>query len=54
LGLILGVSRKDNHSSFSLIGGKAEDCDEDIIATLKRETKEETGLDLRYCFSTCV
>lgn len=44
-GLILGVSRKNDHTSFSLVGGKVEP-NEDIITALKRECKEETGLDI--------
>jgi len=46
-GLVLGVSRKDNHNDFGIIGGKCEI--EDLfnpITTAKRETKEETGLDI--------
>ena len=46
-GLILAVSRKDNHNDFSFIGGKVDDSDnDDIIAAAIRETKEETGLDI--------
>lgn len=46
-GLILGVSRKDNHNDFGLIGGKMEPEDnDDPIATAIRECKEETGLDI--------
>lgn len=46
-GLTLGVSRKDNHNDFSLIGGKVDPEDEDdIIKAAIRETKEETGLDI--------
>jgi len=46
-GLILGVSRKDNHNDFGLIGGKMEPEDDgDPTQTAIRETKEETGLDI--------
>ena len=46
-GLILGVSRKDNHKDFGLPGGKMEDEDMfNIQTTAIRETKEETGLDI--------
>lgn len=54
-GLVLGVSRKDDHNDFGLPGGKMEDIDNnDPMATAIRETKEETGLDitgLRQIFS---
>jgi 8-oxo-dGTP pyrophosphatase MutT (NUDIX family) len=44
-GLILGVSRKDNHSSFSLPGGKMEAIDNDSYEnTAIRECFEETGI----------
>jgi mutator protein MutT len=49
-GLVLGVSRKDNHNDFGLPGGKiepGETPDEAIV----REVKEETGLDLVGYFS---
>ncbi len=46
-GLILGVSRKDDHNSMGLPGGKMEDEDMgNIQTTAIRETKEETGLDI--------
>lgn len=46
-GLILGVSRKDDHNSMGLPGGKMEDEDMgNIQITAIRETKEETGLDI--------
>lgn len=45
-GLILGVSRKDNHNDFGLPGGKMEPEDADEIAAAIREAKEETGLDI--------
>lgn len=46
-GLILGVSRKDNHNDFGLIGGKGEiEDDNDPMKTAIRECKEETGLDI--------
>lgn len=46
-GLVLGVSRKDNHNDINLIGGKMDAEDEnDIFKTAVRECKEETGLDI--------
>lgn len=54
-GLVLGVSRKDDHTNFGLAGGKMEDIDNnDPMATAIRECKEETGLDvtnLRLAFA---
>ena len=50
---VLGVSRKDDHSNFGLVGGKV-DPGETIEEAAIRETKEETGLDisnLRQIFS---
>lgn len=46
-GLVLGVSRKDNHNDFGLIGGKMDPEDNgDPMATAIRECKEETGLEI--------
>lgn len=46
-GYVLGVSRKNNHSDFGLIGGKMDPEDNgDPMVTAIRETKEETGLDI--------
>lgn len=46
-GLILGVSRKDNHKDFGLPGGKMDPEDMgDPMVTAIRECKEETGLDI--------
>jgi hypothetical protein len=45
-GLILGVSRKDNHNDFGLPGGKVDPEDKDEMAAAIRELKEETGLDV--------
>jgi 8-oxo-dGTP pyrophosphatase MutT (NUDIX family) len=45
-GKILGVSRKDNHNDFGLIGGKMDDTDLSPELAAIRETKEETGLDI--------
>lgn len=46
-GLILGVSRKDDHNDFGLIGGKMDPQDDnDPINTAIREAREETGLEI--------
>jgi ADP-ribose pyrophosphatase YjhB (NUDIX family) len=46
-GLVLGVSRKDDHNDFGLPGGKMDPEDgDDPKVTAIRETKEETGLDI--------
>jgi hypothetical protein len=46
-GLVLGVSRKDNHTDFGLPGGKMDPEDNnDPMITAIRECKEETGLDI--------
>lgn len=46
-GLVLAVSRKDDHNDMSLIGGKVDPEDnDDVVAAAIRETKEETGLDI--------
>ena len=54
-GLILGVSRKDNHNDFGLIGGKMDPEDNgEPMMTAIRECKEETGLviyDLQLVFA---
>lgn len=42
---ILGISRKDNHSAFGLVGGKVDEgetCEQAIV----REVEEETGFRL--------
>jgi 8-oxo-dGTP pyrophosphatase MutT (NUDIX family) len=46
-GLVLGVSRKDNHEDFGLPGGKMEPIDngEPKFTTI-REAFEETGLQI--------
>jgi len=58
---VLGVSRKDDHTDFGLIGGKVDDEDQreeftgityttplkkSLHKAIKREVKEETGLDI--------
>lgn len=45
-GLVLGVSRKDNHEDFGLPGGKMDPEDDDVTDAAIREVKEETGLDI--------
>ena len=53
-GLILGCTRKYDHSSWSLIGGKVNPEDETLEDAIIRETKEETGfdlVDLKYCYT---
>lgn len=45
-GFVLGVSRKDNHNDFGLIGGSLEDFDETPEAGAVREALEETGLNI--------
>jgi len=46
-GYVLGVSRKNNHNDFGLVGGIMDPEDEgDPIKTAIREAKEETGLDI--------
>lgn len=45
-GLVLGVSRKDDHTDFGLPGGKMDPEDNNPMATAIRECKEETGLDI--------
>jgi len=45
-GKVLGVSRKDDHSKFGLIGGKVDEDDISLELAAIRECKEETGLDI--------
>ncbi len=45
-GYVLCVSRKDDHTKFGLPGGKMDPEDESEIVAIKRETIEETGLDI--------
>lgn len=45
-GYVLGVSRKDNHSDFGLIGGSLEDYDKSSEEGAIREALEETGLNI--------
>ena len=44
-GLILGVSRRDDHNDFGLPGGKVEEG-ETAEQGMRRELKEETDLDV--------
>lgn len=44
-GKVLGVTRKDNHNSWALPGGKIEPG-ETILEAIMREVLEETGLTL--------
>jgi 8-oxo-dGTP pyrophosphatase MutT (NUDIX family) len=60
-GQVLGVSRKDNHSDFGLVGGKVDEEDYNawnghtpLERALVRETKEETGLDINIATSEMV
>jgi 8-oxo-dGTP pyrophosphatase MutT (NUDIX family) len=54
-GLVLGVSRKNNHNDFGLPGGKMDPEDGGVpTITAYRETLEETGLkisNLRLVFA---
>jgi len=43
-GLVLGVSRKNDHNDFGLAGGKMEESDNTSEDAAIRETLEETGL----------
>ena len=45
-GYVLGVSRKDNHDDFGLIGGSLEDYDATPEEGAIRESLEETGLKI--------
>lgn len=45
-GYVLGVSRKDNHEDFGLIGGSLEDYDATPEEGAIRESLEETGLTI--------
>lgn len=46
-GLILSVSRKDDHSVFGLPGGKVEETDKSLEHAAWRELFEETGVDAK-------
>ena len=43
--IILGVSRKNDHNDFGLVGGSVEE-NETFEEAIIREVKEETGLDI--------
>jgi len=45
-GAVLGVSRKDDPTAFSLPGGHVDESDPTDEAAATRELKEETGLDV--------
>lgn len=47
-GKVLAVSRKDDHTDLNLPGGKVE-LNEEPFDAIKREVKEETGLDILSC-----
>jgi 8-oxo-dGTP pyrophosphatase MutT (NUDIX family) len=47
-GLVLMVSRKDDHNAWGLPGGKWEPADTNLIATAIREAWEETGIRVTY------
>ncbi len=52
--LILAVARKYDDEDFGLPGGSVESFDESDEAALKREVKEETGVDIsniKYVFT---
>ena len=46
-GEVLCVSRKDDHTSFGLPGGKVDPEDKTFKDAAIREVKEETGLDIK-------
>lgn len=46
-GQFLATSRKNDHTSFGLPGGKVEDKDRTLFQAISREVKEETGLTLK-------
>jgi ADP-ribose pyrophosphatase YjhB (NUDIX family) len=50
-GLILGISRRHNKEIFGLPGGKYDSLAGDVYCsdTAMRETREETGIDVKVC-----
>jgi 8-oxo-dGTP pyrophosphatase MutT (NUDIX family) len=43
---VLGVSRKDDHEDFGLVGGKVDKEDISLETAIAREVMEETGLTI--------
>jgi len=43
---VLGVSRKDDHEDFGLVGGKVDKGDISLETAIAREVMEETGLTI--------
>lgn len=45
-GNVLTITRKDDHNSFGLVGGKVDETDLTTRDALDREVLEETGVDI--------